>query len=420
MTGQLTNWAGNVTFHSRQLHRPASVGELRRLVASADRIRAIGTGHSFSPIADTRGEIVSLSGLPPVIEIDTGRGGVTISAGLRYGQLAPRLHAAGRALRNLASLPDVCIAGAVVTGTHGSGDTNGSLATAVSAIELVTAEGDISWLSRDGDPDRFAGMVVALGALGIITRMTLDTVPAFDARQDVYENLPVSELAAHFGEITSRAYSVSLFTDWRGPRLRQVWLKSTAGDTPPAAGWLGASRAARPRHPVPGKPPATCTQQLGVSGPWHERLPHFRTGCTPSAGAELQSEYLVAREHAVEAFRALDEMRDKLAPLTQITEIRTVAADELWLSPSYRRDCAGFHFTWISDARAVGSVLPEVEAALAPFGARPHWGKLFAVSPAALATRYPRLDDFRQLALDLDPAGKFRNEMLDRYVPVHA
>jgi len=418
MTGRLANWAGNVTFRARQLHQPASVGELRRLVAAQERIRAIGTRHSFSPIADAPGELVSLDRLPPLIEINPGRTDVTVSAGLRYSQLVPRLHAAGLALRNLASLPDICIAGAVATGTHGSGDASGSLATAVSAIELVTADGDITRASRDSDPGRFAGMVVALGALGIITRLTLDTVPAFDARQYVYENLPAAELAAHFGEITARARSVSLFTDWRAPRLRQVWLKSMPSDAPPPPRWLGASRAAGPRHPVPGMPPANCTEQLGAAGPWHERLPHFRPGVTPSTGAELQSEYLVAREHAVEAFWVLDGMRDKLAPLTQIAEIRTVAADDLWLSPSYQRDCAAFHFTWISDGRAVGAVLPEVEAALAPFGARPHWGKLFAAGPAAVAALYPRLDDFRQLARDLDPAGKFRNEMLDRYIPI--
>lgn len=414
----LANWAGNVTFRAGRLHQPSSVSELQQLVAAADRIKALGTRHSFSRVADTHGDLVSLARLPPVTEITADGSAVTISAGLRYGELAPRLQAAGLALRNLGSLPHICVAGAVATGTHGSGNANGSLATAVSAMELVSANGDIIVVSRAGDPARFAGMVVSLGALGIVTRLTLDTVPTFNVRQYVYENLPVSELAAHFGEIAARAYSVSLFTDWRGRQLRQVWLKSLADEAAPPAEWLGARLAAGERHPVPGQRAASCTEQLGAAGPWHERLPHFRLEFSPSAGAELQSEYLVGRQHAAVAFWALDEIRAELAPVTQVMEIRTVAADELWLSPSYGRDSASFHFTWTSDAGAVAAVLPRVEAALAPFAARPHWGKLFTIGAAAAATLYPRLDDFRRLRCELDPGGKFGNDMLDRYVPV--
>lgn len=420
MSGPLRNWAGNVTYHAARRHRPTSVEQLQRLVADEALVRAVGTGHSFNGLADTTGDLVSLTGLPPVIEPDTARGTARVSAGLTYSQIAPRLNQAGRALRNLASLPHISVAGAVATGTHGSGSATGSLATAVSALDLVTADGDLVTVSREHDPAAFPGMVVALGALGVVTRLTLETVPAFDISQYVYENLPNAAAAEHFDEIAGSAYSVSLFTDWRGRDVRQVWLKykaGTAGRPGGPAVLAGARPADRPLHPVPGVPAEYTTEQLGVAGPWHERLPHFRPEFTPSSGAELQSEFLVPREHGADAFRALEQIRDAIAPPLLICEIRTVAGDDLWLSPCYERDSAAFHFTWAPDTGPAERATAAIAAALAPYGARPHWGKLLATDAAALARLYPRLADFRTLMSEFDPAGKFRNDMLDRYVP---
>ena len=312
MTGKRTNWAGNVTFGAERFHRPSSVPQLQHLVAHGTRVRALGTGHSFNRLADTPGDLVSVAGLPPLIDVDTPHAAVTVSAGLRYGELATALHRAGRALRNLGSLPHISVAGACATATHGSGDANGNLATAVSSVDMVTADGDLVTVSRDGDPGWFRGAVVSLGALGVVTRMTLDTVPAFDLRQFVYEDLPYEQVAEHFGEITSSAYSVSLFTDWRRPRIRQAWLKrrADAADSPdPAPRWMGGRLADGPRHPVPGMPAENCTEQLGMPGPWHERLPHFRLEFVPSAGDELQSEYLLPRAAAADGLRALEQMR---------------------------------------------------------------------------------------------------------------
>jgi xylitol oxidase len=419
MSGKLTNWAGNVTFRAQRLHRPSSVPELQRLVATRRRIRVLGTGHSFNRVADSPGDLVSLAGLPKVIEVDTPSAAVTVSAGMTYGDLAAALNAAGRALHNLASLPHISVAGACATGTHGSGEHNGNLATAVSAVEMVTADGCLVTVGRDANPSEFPAAVLSLGALGIVTRMTLDTVPAFGVRQYVYEDLPAGQVTEHFDEIVASGYSVSLFTDWRGGGFRQVWVKrraDAADGWEPQPRWMGGWLADGPRHPVPGMPPEHCTEQLGVPGPWHERLPHFRLDFTPSAGDELQSEYLLPRSRAVDGLRALQPASRRIAPVLQICEVRAVAADELWLSPSYQRDTVAFHFTWVKDWPAVAPVLAVIEERLAPLHARPHWGKLFGISPHAVSGLYPRLADFRRLMRDHDPAGKFRNDLLDRYL----
>jgi alditol oxidase len=413
--GSLANWAGNVKFRAAAVHRPASVPELQRLVAGSARIRALGTAHSFSLVADTDGDLVSLAGLPPVVDADTTAAAVRVSAGLRYSDIAPRLHAAGLALGNLASLPHICVAGAAATGTHGSGDANRSLAGAVSALELVTSGGDLVRVSRDTDPDRFPGMVVALGACGVVASLTLDAVPAFEVRQWVYEDMPFSAVAAGFDEITSAAYSVSMFTDWRGERMTQVWLKRAEPAEVPPARWHGGRLAVADVHPIAGMPAGNCTPQLGRPGPWHERLPHFRPEFTPSAGEELQSEFLLGREHAVDALAALNRIAATLAPVVQVSEIRTVAADDLWLSPAYGRDSVAFHFTWVPDAGAVAPALAAAQSALAPFAPRPHWGKLAAIPAADVAGRYPRMDDFRRLVAEFDGRGQFRNEYADAY-----
>ena len=414
------NWAGNVEFRAAEVRRPRTVAGLQALVAGSTHARALGTGHSFNRIADTDGELISTAGLPPVADIDAAAGTVTAAAGIKYGDLAGRLNAAGWALPNLASLPHISVAGACATATHGSGDHNRCLPAAVRAMDLVTADGGLLTLDRDADPERFPGAVVALGALGVVTTLTLDLVPAFTVRQYVYDDLPAGELTGHFDEIMGAAYSVSVFTWWRGGRHHQVWLKHAGGDPenfPAGRPWHGARPADGPRHPVPGMPVTTTTRQEGVPGPWHERLPHFRLGFTPSAGAELQSEYLLPRQAAIPAIEALTGLGALIAPVLRTSEIRTVAADEAWLSMAYHQDSVAFHFTWILDPGAVRPVVAAIEAELVPLGARPHWGKVSGMAPQAVRARYPRWDDFAALARSLDPGGKFRNEFVDAYFP---
>ncbi|MET7344426.1 D-arabinono-1,4-lactone oxidase [Streptomyces sp. NPDC005547] len=415
MTPAEKNWAGNITFGARRLCVPRSVRELRDTVAASAAVRPLGTRHSFNTIADTTGDHISLAGLPRVADIDVARRTLTLSAGLRYGEFAAELHERGFALANLGSLPHISAAGAVATGTHGSGVGNRSLAASVRTLSLVTADGGTRTLTRT-DED-FAGAVVSLGALGVVTSLELDLVPAFDVRQWVYEDLPEATLTARFDEVMSAAYSVSVFTDWSPGPVGQVWLKQRVGGEGAAgmpAEWLGARLADGPRHPVPGVPAVNCTEQRGVPGPWYQRLPHFRMEFTPSNGDELQSEYFVARADAVAAYEALARLRDRIAPVLQISEIRTVAADDLWLSPAHGRDSVAFHFTWVPDAAAVAPVVAGIEEALAPFGARPHWGKVFSTAPEVLRTLYPRYADFEALMIRYDPEGTFRNPFLER------
>ncbi|WP_203924256.1 FAD-binding protein [Rugosimonospora africana] len=415
--GHITNWAGNVTFTATRLHRPSSVDDLRRLVADAPRVRVLGTGHSFNRLADTDGVLVSVAGLPPSVEVDPAGRGVTVAAGVRLGDLATRLHAQGYALANLPSLPHISVAGAVATGTHGSGTRNRNLGAAVSAVRLVTADGDVRTVRR-GEDETFDGTVVALGALGVVTGLTMDIVPTFDVRQYVYDDMPLDRLVERLDEVLSAGYSVSLFTDWAGERVNQVWVKHRVGDPgePPAGPWLGGTPADGPRHPVPGMSAAYATAQQGRPGPWHERLPHFRLEFTPSSGEELQTEYFVARERAAAAIAAVNEIRERIAPVLQICELRTIAADELWLSPNYRRDSLALHFTWVPDIAAVTPVVAEIERRLDPFAPRPHWGKVFTMAPSTVRSRYERHADFVRLAHRYDPAGKFRNDFVDSYL----
>jgi xylitol oxidase len=310
------------------------------------------------------------------------------------------------------------VAGACATATHGSGVDNGNLATSVSALEVVKADGEIVKLSRkDGDP--FNGAVVGLGALGIVTKVTLDLLPTFDMQQVVYRNLPMSNLERNFEAIVSSGYSVSLFTDWKNKNINEVWIKSRVEKGkektfPPK--FYGATLAERNLHPIEDQPAENCTDQMGVSGPWYDRMPHFKMGFKPSAGKELQAEYFVPFEHGFEAIKAFEELHAKLSPYIFISEIRTVAADDLWMSPCYKKKCVALHTTWKQEIDAVNRLLPLIEQKLAPFKAVPHWGKLFTLSPKDIQLRTTRISDFKNLVKAYDPDGKFRNDFLERNI----
>ena len=410
-----TNWAGNLTYSTNNLHTPASVDEVRKIVKKCAKLRALGTRHSFNTIADSRDNQISLKRLDRM-ELDEKARTVTVGAGLAYGVVAPYIDSKGFALHNLASLPHISVAGACATATHGSGLRNGNLATAVNALEFVTADGELVPLSREKDGDKFLGAVVGLGAVGVVTSVTLDVQPTFLVAQTVYQDLSFDQLEHHFDDIFGAAYSVSLFTDWQNHRASEVWIKrrlNGAAPGEPNPEFFGARLAKEKMHPIAGLSPVNCTEQQGIPGPWYERLPHFRMNFTPSSGQELQTEYFVPVEHAYEAILAVEKLRDLITPHLLITELRTIAADKLWMSMAYERPSLAIHFTWKPEWPQVKEVLPHIEAALEPFAPRPHWAKLFTLAPEKIESHYPRLADFKALVKQYDPAGKFRNDFVE-------
>jgi xylitol oxidase len=415
---RLKNWAGNLTYSTANVQYPHSVLEVQQLVKKHNKLKALGTRHCFNTIADSKDDLVSTKEMNKVLSLDKKNHTVTVEGGIKYGELAPYLHQQGFALHNLASLPHISVAGSITTATHGSGIKNGNLASAVTGLELVIADGSIVNLSKAADHEKLNAAVVGLGALGIITKVTLQIQPTYMMRQRVFLNLPMAQLKPNFEQIVSAGYSVSLFTDWQSDSINEVWIKSRVDtekdhDQPE---FYGAKAAIKNLHPIIDHPAESCTEQMGVPGPWYERLPHFKMGFTPSSGKELQSEYFVPLHHAVEAITAVSRLGKQIGPHLFITEIRTIASDNLWLSTAHNQTSVAIHFTWKQETKAVLKLLPLIEQELAPFNARPHWGKVFTLDPKVLASRYEKLADFKKLAAAYDPHGKFRNEFLDHNI----
>ncbi|RZS91813.1 xylitol oxidase [Motilibacter rhizosphaerae] len=413
MSERLTNWAGNVVFEPERYVRPTSVEQLQEVVAAAPVVRVLGSGHSFNTVADTTGLLVNVEDLPREVSVDAAAGTARVSAGARFGDLFAPLAEAGVALHNTGSLPHISVAGACATGTHGSGNALGNLASAVVGLELVAPDGTLRTV-RAGDAD-FAGSVISLGLLGVVTAMALRVQPAYEIRQFVYDDVPFASYVEAFDEAHSSAYSVSGFLTWRSDHMHTIWRKQLVDAPAGPAEWLGGRLADGERHPIPGIPGEVCTPQQGVPGPWHARLPHFRMEFTPSAGDEIQTEYLLPYEDAVPALQALSAVRDRIGPAVQISEIRTIDGDEQWLSTAHGRRSVALHFTWVSDWSVTEPAVRAVEEALEPFPARPHWGKVFTMERDRVRAQYPRLGEFEELVGRSDPTGKFANEFVRRY-----
>jgi alditol oxidase len=414
-----TNWAGNYHYKAKNLHHPDNIAQVQELVRNSQKVHILGTRHSFNDIADGPEDLISLTNIEQEMTLDRENQTITVSSGMKYGDIATYLHENGYALHNLASLPHISAAGACATATHGSGMKNGNLSTAVSGLDILTASGDMLTLSRNEDSERFSGAVVGLGGLGAVINVQLDIQPAFDVKQNVYRNLSMSHLRDHFDEIMSMGYSVSFFTDYRDMNINQVWIKSRMDEETlfdADSRLFDAEPATRHMHPIEDISSENCTPQLGIPGPWHERLPHFRMDFTPSSGDELQAEYFVPLENAYEAIQTMFRMSDQISPHLLISEIRTIAADDLWMSTAYQEPMVAIHFTWKPDWESVRNILPVIEEQLAPYNVRPHWGKLFTLSPQTLQARYDRFRDFQQLLKEYDPEGKFRNNFLETYI----
>ncbi|AYL94894.1 FAD-binding protein [Mucilaginibacter celer] len=411
---RLQNWSGNLTFSTGNVFYPKSVEEVQQLVKKHNKIKVLGTRHCFNPIADSKDNLLSTRDLNKVVSLDKQNHTVTVEGGIKYGELAPYLHKEGFALHNLASLPHISVAGSITTATHGSGVKNGNLSSAVAGLEIVKADGSIVHLSKSKNAEQLNAAVVGLGALGVLTKVTLQIQPTFMMKQHVFTGLPMSQLKQHFEAIVSAGYSVSLFTDWQTDSINEVWIKSRIGvdKDENLKEFYGAKAATKNVHPIIALSAENCTEQMGVAGPWYERLPHFKMGFTPSSGKELQSEFFVPFNHAVEAIEAVARLGRQISPHLFITEIRTIAADELWMSPAHHQKSVAIHFTWKQETEAVMKLLPQIEKELSPFNARPHWGKIFTMPAKTLAARYEKMAAFKAIVAEYDPQGKFRNQFL--------
>jgi xylitol oxidase len=400
-------WAGTHTFAAARILNATAIEQVQDAVAGRHgRVRALGTRHSFNDLADTDGTLVTVTGIDPAPVL--GDGVVTAGAGIRYGDLALWLDERDLALHNLGSLPHISVGGATATGTHGSGRTLRCLSSAVRGLEFVGADARLHAVTGD-DPD-FAGMVVHLGAIGIVTRITLAVEPAYEVRQDAYAGVAWDIVLTDLDEVMDAGYSVSIFGRWTEPTVAVI-RKTRLGGGPvelPAT-WHGAGRLSAPIIDSD-----AWTEQGGVPGRWLHRLPHFRLESTPSVGDEIQSEYFVPIERGPEALAAVRALGARIDPHLVVSELRTVAADDLWLSGAYGRDTLAIHFTWQPHPDAVAGLLPHIERALAPFGARPHWGKWHAFDGERIADVHPRFADARALVARLDPEGVFSNPHLER------
>lgn len=425
----MKNWAGNLRYGAGRVEFPRSVEEVQAIVRQHARVRALGTRHSFNLVADAPrdGVLVSLANLGRVVRV--GADTVTVEAGVCYGMLPLFLEGIGRALPNLASLPHIAVAGACATATHGSGDALKCLAASVVGLKIVNAVGEVEEHRRGQAGVPFEAMVVAMGGLGIVVELTLETVETFEVTQRVYEGMTFDALhRVGTDAVTGGAYSVSFFTDFQARRFTQVWVKSRPGERPLDLRSHGTSRCDVQRHPLGGGcaeaslegliDADNCTRQ-GEAGPWLHRLPHFRLDREPSAsGQELQAEYVIPRESLADAIEAVACLGPELKDLILISEVRTVAADDLYASPFCRRASACVHFTLRRRQEAVMALLPRVERALQPFAPRPHWGKLFAMPRETLWANYAgaELAEFRALLQQRDPEGKFANAFVREYV----
>jgi len=401
----MQNWSKNVDFNDRAYLQPESLAELQELIRTNQKIRARGTAHCFNEIANTSSYAINLAKMPRTITVDPEKKSVLVAAGLTYGELAPVLHAQGWALSNMASLPHISIAGSISTGTHGSGIQNQNLANQVLSLDLVTAEGELRHIDRTNPA--FNALVVGLGLGGIVYQYELKIEPTYEIRQVIYPEIPLDVLQRNFDQIMGTAYSVSYFTDWSSAQVGNLWCKFRDNEViPESVG--GSSKADKKYHPIPSVDPVACTEQLGAEGDWHDRLSHFKLEFTPSVGEEIQSEFFIDRKDASAAIEAVAQLGAEITPLLWITELRTIAADNLWLSGAFERDTLAIHFTWKKED-AIYPVIAKVEAALRPFNYRPHWGKVFTADAGYLEGVYPKINEFKALVEALDPTKKFEN-----------
>jgi xylitol oxidase len=428
----LSNWGGNFRFSTTDIRFPRSLDEVVDAVKEGapkstpggvgppvKHLRALGSRHSFSKIADTAEMLVSLSAMNRILAVNPGSATeaptITVEGGAIYTDVTPFVEFIGAAFHNQLTLSEVSVAGSINTGAHGTGITNGILATQVRSVELVLANGTVTTL-RKGVDAAFPAAVVGLGAFGVVTKVELEMQASYQMTQHVFLNLPFTTLTDQFDTIMSSAYTVQAWTDWSDPtNFNQVWVgdrDDDAADFSTAPAFYGATRAPAQVTPVAALPPTYVVPQ-GVAGPWNERLVCYRLGLSGFNGDEIQSEYILPITNAKAALEAIAALATQIAPLCYVSVVRTIAADDFWLSPAYGRDSVAIHFTWKPQLDAVVALLPTIESALAGLDAVPHWGKFFTMAPSVFLQRYDKLAEWKATAAAYDPSGRFRNAFLN-------
>ena len=428
--GTWRNWAGNVTATPARWERPASIDEIVRAVTTAGAegrcVRAVGSGHSFTPIAVAPGVALDLSGWTGIVAADTRTGLVTVRSGTRLRELNADLHWLGLALANLGDIDVQTVAGALSTGTHGTGAALGGLATQIEALQLVLADGSIVTCSARERPDLFAAARVGLGALGIITEVTLRCVPAFALAAEEGPE-PVEDVITRFGEL---AAAHDHFEFYWIPNGRNALVKQN--NRLPAGQQAAPLSAARRFYEYEvmenaafgllcragRRAPRIIPRLNRITSAALSRRSYsdhsHRVFTTPRRVRFVESEYAIPAATAPEV---LDELRrevPKLAdPVMFPVEVRVAAADDIWLSTAQGRPSA---YVAIHQYRGLPyeAYFALFESVVARVGGRPHWGKMHTLDAARLRELYPHFGDFAAIRDEVDPDGRFTNPYLDR------
>lgn len=402
---RLHNWGGNFNYSTQNIQYPRSVAEVQQIVKNAGKLRVVGSRHSFSKIADSECTMLSTIGLNKIIGINGSIPSVTVQGGLTYTDLLTSLNTAGFALPNLASLAEISVGGAASTNAHGTGVANQALANHIRSMEIVLANGSLLTIGPN-DP-RLKGMAAGLGAFGVVTQLELKLVPAFNITTYTYVNMPVQNSYENFAALQNMGFGVLLVNMFTAPdawNIAIVYARSDANNTAMLTsnlfGGTLVSQTTQPSYLA-----LLSIAQIGLSG---------------VDGNEIQTEYFVPISKAVEAIKAVTAVANStniFPSLATAFVIRTIASDDLWMSEYYGNDTmVAIHFSWQNNVTAVEAVLPQLERAMIPYGARPHWGKMFTMEPEDFLPHYPKVNEFKKLAEQLDPKGKFRNEFLEENV----
>lgn len=428
--GVWQNWGRSASVRPVRVERPRSPEGVQRAVKAAQAqgltVKAVGAGHSFTGIAVAPGVLLELDDMQGLVSADAGSGLVTVLGGTRLHRMPGLLAPYGLAMQNLGDIDRQSIAGAIATGTHGTGKGFGGIATQVRGLTLVTAEGEFLRIDAERNADMLSGAVVGLGALGIVVEVTLQCVPAF-LLHAVDSRVPIDDALETLHERAADADHLEFYwhphtdvalmkTQTRLPEsaarhpipMLRRWVDETVLSNGVFGAYCAASRIAPAIIPPFNRLAVRLTGHAEYTDRSHRVLVHDR------AVRFREMEYAIPADDVVPAVQAIRKLIDQRGWRIEFPiEVRFAAADDLWLSTAYGRDSAyvAVHRYWRADPRAY---FDAVEQIMLDLGGRPHWGKLHSLDDEQLRARYPRFDDFLALRNRLDPGRLFGNRHLER------